>query len=250
AGRWEKLATFWTAPGFATELMHLYLATDLRPATEDRARPEEDERLELERLPWREAVAAAERGEIADAKSLVGLDRLAKRMDGRPAVEPGAAGHVMARFRMSMRDAIGATAALTRASLATQLVGLGFVGLSVVGAVLGADPIPNLVTFLFGASLVTGWVCVPFVWYQARKRPELFRSESSFSADAAGVRYTSPFGNSASPWSAFKRVRSRSGYLFLDTGVGASLYVPLRAFDAVEQEKLDRLLRAAGVAVG
>ena len=29
---WRKLARFWTAPGFASELMHLYLATDLRPA--------------------------------------------------------------------------------------------------------------------------------------------------------------------------------------------------------------------------
>ncbi|HEV8488427.1 MAG TPA: NUDIX hydrolase [Candidatus Limnocylindrales bacterium] len=80
AGRWERLGSFWTAPGFATELMHLYLATDLRPADSDRAGPDEDERLELERMAWPDAVAAADRGEIADAKSLVGLYRLARRM--------------------------------------------------------------------------------------------------------------------------------------------------------------------------
>ena len=40
--------------------------------------PEADERLQLVRLPWREAVAAAERGEIADAKSIVGLFWLAR----------------------------------------------------------------------------------------------------------------------------------------------------------------------------
>jgi ADP-ribose pyrophosphatase len=73
AGSWRKLGSFWTAPGFATELMHLYWATDLRPAHEDRLGPDEDERLELIRLPFDDALAAAERGEICDAKSIVGL---------------------------------------------------------------------------------------------------------------------------------------------------------------------------------
>lgn len=78
AATWRHLGAFWTAPGFATELMHLYLARDLAPAHEDRLGPDEDERLELEHVPWREAVAMAERGEIADAKSLVGLFWLAR----------------------------------------------------------------------------------------------------------------------------------------------------------------------------
>jgi 8-oxo-dGTP pyrophosphatase MutT (NUDIX family) len=79
AGSWQRLASFWTAPGFASELMHLYLATDLAPAHEDRLGPDEDERLELHRLPVADAIAAADRGEIADGKSLVALlwlDRL------------------------------------------------------------------------------------------------------------------------------------------------------------------------------
>lgn len=82
AGSWEHLGAFWTAPGFATELMHLYLARDLSPAHENRLGPDEDERLELEHVPWRDAVAMAERGEIADAKSLVGLLRLARLLEG------------------------------------------------------------------------------------------------------------------------------------------------------------------------
>lgn len=84
AGRWERLVDFWTAPGFATERMFLYLATDLAPAGDGRLGPDEDEALELVRLPWREAVAAAERGEIGDAKSLVGLLWLARRMEAAP----------------------------------------------------------------------------------------------------------------------------------------------------------------------
>ena len=78
AASWRLLGRFWTAPGFATEVMHLYLATELTAAGEDRLVPEADERLHLVRLPWREAVAAAERGEIADAKSIVGLFWLAR----------------------------------------------------------------------------------------------------------------------------------------------------------------------------
>ena len=78
AGTWRKLAAFWTAPGFASELMHLYLATDLRPAHGDRLGPDEDERLELTRLPFDEALAAVERGDICDAKSIVGLLWLAR----------------------------------------------------------------------------------------------------------------------------------------------------------------------------
>jgi len=73
AGSWRRLASFWTAPGFATELMHLYLATDLTPAQLDRLGPEDDERLELEWRPFDDAVAAATRGEFHDAKSLLGL---------------------------------------------------------------------------------------------------------------------------------------------------------------------------------
>ena len=74
AETWQKLAEFWTAPGFASEKMHLYLATDLVPAHPDeRLGPDEDEHLRLERRPFTEAVDALERGEIADAKSIAAL---------------------------------------------------------------------------------------------------------------------------------------------------------------------------------
>ena len=80
AGSWRKLAEFWTAPGFASELMHLYLAKGLTSATgDDRLTPDEDERLELSRVTVDEALALVDRGEISDAKTILGvlwLDRL------------------------------------------------------------------------------------------------------------------------------------------------------------------------------
>ena len=81
AATWRKLASFWTAPGFASELMHLYLATDMAGvgAADDRLTPDEDERLELRHVPLDDAVAMVEAGELGDAKSILGilwLDRL------------------------------------------------------------------------------------------------------------------------------------------------------------------------------
>jgi ADP-ribose pyrophosphatase len=73
AASWQKLGEFWTAPGFASELMHLYLAADLVAAGPGRLDPDADEALELVRLPLVDALAAAERGEIEDAKTLVGI---------------------------------------------------------------------------------------------------------------------------------------------------------------------------------
>jgi ADP-ribose pyrophosphatase len=73
AASWRHLGAFYTAPGFTSELMHLYLATDLTAAHEGGLHPDDDERLELYPTPFRDAVAMAERGEIRDAKTIVGL---------------------------------------------------------------------------------------------------------------------------------------------------------------------------------
>jgi ADP-ribose pyrophosphatase len=79
AGSWQKLGTFWTAPGFASELMHLYLATDLVAAGPGRLAPDADEALELVRLPLADALAAADGGDILDAKTLLGILWLGRR---------------------------------------------------------------------------------------------------------------------------------------------------------------------------
>lgn len=86
AGAWRKLATFYTAPGFATEVMHLYLATDLAPI-DGYAGPAPDERLELQPMHWTDALRLAEEGRLRDAKTLVGvlwLARLAQTQDQPP----------------------------------------------------------------------------------------------------------------------------------------------------------------------
>jgi ADP-ribose pyrophosphatase len=81
AATWHHLGSFYTAPGFSNEYMHLYLATDLSPI-EGYTGPDVDERLSLERVPWREAVGRGLRGEIVDAKSLLALLWLERMVTG------------------------------------------------------------------------------------------------------------------------------------------------------------------------
>lgn len=76
AGRWEPLATLFYSPGFLTEVMHLFLASDL---AEGQPRPDPDERLTVERIPLPEAVELVRRGEVRDAKSVAGLLLVARR---------------------------------------------------------------------------------------------------------------------------------------------------------------------------
>lgn len=72
AASWRELATFFTAPGFATELMTMYLATDVSPDP-DYSGPDVDERLALEMLPFDDALAMATTGMMRDGKTIIGL---------------------------------------------------------------------------------------------------------------------------------------------------------------------------------
>lgn len=76
AGRIEKLCEFYTTPGFCEEKLHVYLATELQPATQQL---DEDEFVEVVYLPFADALQMALRGELVDSKTLLALllaDRL------------------------------------------------------------------------------------------------------------------------------------------------------------------------------
>jgi len=75
AAQWEPMGHFFSSPGFCTEKMYLFLARQLTDGT---ATPEEDESITVEWLPLAQAVDAIERGEIVDAKTIVGLLRVWK----------------------------------------------------------------------------------------------------------------------------------------------------------------------------
>jgi 8-oxo-dGTP pyrophosphatase MutT (NUDIX family) len=74
AGHWHSLGDYLSSPGVFTEVIHLFLATDLRVAS---GRPEEHEVFEVHWKPFEEAMEMALCGTLRDGKSLVGLFRAA-----------------------------------------------------------------------------------------------------------------------------------------------------------------------------
>lgn len=75
ARTWERLATFYPAPGFSNEEMHMFLAADLYPASANR----EEEDLTVHRVPLTVARQLVATGEIRDAKSIIGILLTAER---------------------------------------------------------------------------------------------------------------------------------------------------------------------------
>jgi len=77
AGRLEKLTEFYVSPGFCEEKMWIYLATEM---TETQQQLEEDEIVDVVRLPFSQALEMISAGEIEDAKTIIGLMLAAPRM--------------------------------------------------------------------------------------------------------------------------------------------------------------------------
>ena len=69
-GALEHISTYYSAPGFTDEVMHIFLARDL---VWDPLNPDDDEFIVLEKIPWEEAVHRALRNEFIDAKTILGI---------------------------------------------------------------------------------------------------------------------------------------------------------------------------------
>src|ERR1700691_4794635 len=78
ARRWSSLGLYIPAPGIFTEVIHLFLAQDLEAGT---AKPDADEELEVDWLPFREAFERVARGEWNDGKTAMALLRAQFRLD-------------------------------------------------------------------------------------------------------------------------------------------------------------------------
>jgi 8-oxo-dGDP phosphatase len=84
AGELTELVTFDNSSGWTDERTTVYLATGLEAvaAPEGFTPHAEEAHMEVLRLPLDDALARAHRGEITDAKTLVGLLLAATRLDG------------------------------------------------------------------------------------------------------------------------------------------------------------------------
>jgi 8-oxo-dGTP pyrophosphatase MutT (NUDIX family) len=77
ARRWTSLGLYVPAPGIFTEVIHLYLAQELERGT---ARPDADEELEIDWLPFSEALERVARGDWNDGKTAMALLRAQFRL--------------------------------------------------------------------------------------------------------------------------------------------------------------------------
>jgi ADP-ribose diphosphatase len=66
----EKIGGFYLAPGYSTEYMHVFLATDLFPSS---LPGDESEFLRVEKIAAGRALSLAETGQLDDSKSLIAL---------------------------------------------------------------------------------------------------------------------------------------------------------------------------------
>jgi ADP-ribose pyrophosphatase len=66
----KLIGEFFLAPGYSSELMRVYLAHGLTPAS---LPPDEDEVIQVEKILFPDAVRMAINGQIRDAKSVAGL---------------------------------------------------------------------------------------------------------------------------------------------------------------------------------
>lgn len=74
ASRWESLGTYLSSPGIFTEVLHLFLATEVQPA---QVAHEHAEVIEAHWIPFNQAHQWAIDGTLRDGKTAIGLIRAA-----------------------------------------------------------------------------------------------------------------------------------------------------------------------------
>ncbi len=77
AGKLERIGDFYLAPGYSTEFMAVFLATNLN---HDPLEADADEFLQVERIPGKKAIEMAETGQMPDAKTLAALFLVRERL--------------------------------------------------------------------------------------------------------------------------------------------------------------------------
>lgn len=66
----QKILEFYTTPGFSNEVMHIYIAKDLKEGT---VNLDDDENIQIIKLPIDEVLYKVKTGEIKDAKTIIGI---------------------------------------------------------------------------------------------------------------------------------------------------------------------------------
>jgi len=251
AETWRKLAAFWTAPGFASEKMHLYLATDLRPAHPDeRLGPDEDEHLQLDPRAFDEAIQLVENGEINDAKSIAGLLWVERLRGGRAAATTvggeSSAGDLIVGLRTftpTIREYADASGRIARDSVATVVVGGFFAILGIANIALDV-PAVGVPAMVLGVLMATGLLSAGLATLVAVRFRDQTLKPRTVGVGRDGFVFRTADSGGYVRWQHYRRIRRSGPFLILDLGIQKQ-FVPLRVFDAEEQAEVRRIVRAA-----
>jgi len=82
AGSLVQLTSIYTSPGFCDEVIHVFLATQLRPSPTGPRREEGEATMTLLAVSLSEALSMVSRGEIHDAKTIIGILLVERRLEG------------------------------------------------------------------------------------------------------------------------------------------------------------------------
>jgi hypothetical protein len=171
-----------------------------------------------------------------------------------PAPQTAIRPHVSAVYRLAPGEYSTAVRVLVRRSKFATGVGLLAATMGVLSLIDGMgleSPTSFVMTVLLqvviGVALLTGWHCVPFTWYSTHKRPELFSGDMIFEMDDTGVRFRTSMYDNRLAWAYVRRARALGRFLFFDSGTGANLFVPERAFDPAALVTVRRTLAERGL---
>jgi hypothetical protein len=178
-------------------------------------------------------------------------------MTNEPATPTARRAPISAVYRLAPGEYSTAVRVLVRRSKFATGVGLIVTVMGLMSLLSGMgleSPVSFVMTILLqiviGIALLTGWHCVPFTWYSTRKRPELFNGEMTFEMDDTGVRFRTSMYDSRVAWAYVRRARDLGRFLFFDSGTGANLFVPERAFDPAALVTVRRTLAERGLLRG
>ena len=80
ADKWKKMTVFNPSNAFSTEFLHIYLAQGLKRGKDS---PDEDEFLNIKKFPLEKVYRMIEKGQIQDAKTIIGLLMYRSFMSGQ-----------------------------------------------------------------------------------------------------------------------------------------------------------------------
>ncbi|HZB15993.1 MAG TPA: NUDIX hydrolase, partial [Nitrososphaeraceae archaeon] len=82
-GKLSPVMKWYLAPGYDTELMHIFIATNLKKIKKRKADLDDDENIVVRRIKFTSAIKKCINGEIQDAKTVAALLVYAKVLEAK-----------------------------------------------------------------------------------------------------------------------------------------------------------------------